>query len=323
MPSLSGNWADLIILVVAGFFVADGWRRGFLRGLIELGSLLLSFVASLRFYSFFGQILISNFSLPHGISNAIGFLLAGVIGQTIFAYIASTIYVQLPKSVKKSPANQILGVLPALGEALIYIAFFLTLLITLPIRGDIKKDLLSSRFGSSLISRTQTIEKQFNSIFTPAIDETLNFITIKPGSSENVDLHFTQKVVTVDGSAEQAMLFLVNQERAKIGAKPLISDNRLKDLARSYAKDMFARGYFSHYNPEGKSPFDRMKAAGTSFLAAGENLALAPNVQIAHQGLMNSPGHRANILSLDFGHIGIGAIDGSIYGEIFVQEFTD
>jgi uncharacterized protein YkwD len=86
---------------------------------------------------------------------------------------------------------------------------------------------------------------------------------------------------------------------------------------------MFERGYFSHYNPEGMSPFDRMEQAGIHFIAAGENLALAPNVTIAHQGLMDSPGHRANILSTDFGKVGIGVMDGGMFGRMFVQEFTD
>lgn len=323
LPALHGNWVDLIILVAAAMFISDGARRGFLRGIIELASLALSFTASLKFYSFFGKLLTANFSLPIGIANAAGFLIAGILAQTAFAYVASIVYSALPKTIRKSSLNQFLGAIPALLESLIYIAFFLTLLLSLPIRGDIKKDVLNSRIGSVLVAKTQIIEKQLNSIFAPAVNETLNFITIKTGSSESVNLHFTQKDVSVDEAAENTMLTLVNQERAKAGQKPLVLSSSLTSLARAYGKDMFARGYFSHYNPEGQSPFDRMTAVGITFTAAGENLALAPNVQIAHQGLINSPGHRANILSPDFGHIGIGAIDGGIYGEIFVQEFTD
>ena len=66
-----------------------------------------------------------------------------------------------------------------------------------------------------------------------------------------------------------------------------------------------------------------MEKAGISYQAAGENLAYAPNVDVAHTGLMNSEGHRANILSADFGKVGIGVIDGGVYGKMFVQEFTD
>ena len=58
-------------------------------------------------------------------------------------------------------------------------------------------------------------------------------------------------------------------------------------------------------------------------IPTAENLALAPNVDIAHKGLMNSPGHRANILSPSFGRVGIGVIDGGGYGKMFAQEFAD
>jgi uncharacterized protein YkwD len=66
-----------------------------------------------------------------------------------------------------------------------------------------------------------------------------------------------------------------------------------------------------------------MSKASIDFSYAGENLALAPNVDLAMQGLMQSPGHKANILSTNFGQVGIGVIDGGIYGEMFCQEFTN
>src|SRR6185503_18152883 len=73
-------------------------------------------------------------------------------------------------------------------------------------------------------------------------------------------------------------------------------------------------GYFAHETPEGLSPFDRMRAANVRFLVAGENLALAPTLSLAHTGLMNSPGHRANILRPQFGRVGIGIMDGGMRG---------
>jgi uncharacterized protein YkwD len=86
---------------------------------------------------------------------------------------------------------------------------------------------------------------------------------------------------------------------------------------------MFKTGYFSHYTPEGLSPFDRMTEADIIFTYAGENLALAPSEALAMKGLMQSPGHKANILSNNFHRVGIGVLDGGIYGEMFCQEFTD
>jgi len=66
-----------------------------------------------------------------------------------------------------------------------------------------------------------------------------------------------------------------------------------------------------------------MRAAGIRYLTAGENLALAPTLQVAHNGLMNSPGHRANILHAQFGRLGIGILDGGIRGLMVSQEFRD
>ena len=100
-------------------------------------------------------------------------------------------------------------------------------------------------------------------------------------------------------------------------------DKDLLRLARAHSRDMFIRGYFAHVNPDGEDPFDRMNEAGIIYQVAGENLALAPNVDLAHDGLMNSPGHRANILTAEFGLVGIGCIDGGSYGKMFSQEFTD
>jgi uncharacterized protein YkwD len=66
-----------------------------------------------------------------------------------------------------------------------------------------------------------------------------------------------------------------------------------------------------------------MKAHNINYIAAGENLALAQTVEIAHMGLMNSPGHRANILNPKFGRIGIGIMDGGIYGIMVTQNFRN
>ena len=66
-----------------------------------------------------------------------------------------------------------------------------------------------------------------------------------------------------------------------------------------------------------------MLKAGVEFFIVGENLAFAPTLEIAHDGLMQSPGHRKNILEEEFERVGIGVIDGGSYGRMFVQVFAD
>jgi uncharacterized protein YkwD len=126
-----------------------------------------------------------------------------------------------------------------------------------------------------------------------------------------------------DPAAEERMLELLNGERTRVGLRPLVADDRLREVARAHSLEMFQLDYFSHDSPNTGSPFDRMRAAGITFVVAGENLAFAPNVDAAHQGLMNSPGHRANILRAEFGRVGIGVIRSLAQGSMFTQDFTN
>lgn len=121
---------------------------------------------------------------------------------------------------------------------------------------------------------------------------------------------------------EQMMIDLVNQERQAAGLQKLTVDYTLVKTARLKSKDMIEHDYFSHTSPVYGSPFDLMKSQGVSYRYAGENLAGAPSVERAHTGLMNSSGHRANILNPNFTHIGVGIIDGGRYGKMFTQHFV-
>lgn len=86
---------------------------------------------------------------------------------------------------------------------------------------------------------------------------------------------------------------------------------------------MISNNYFSHTSPTYGSPFDMMKQFGVSYRTAGENLAGAGSVEAAHKNLMNSSGHRANILNGNYRAAGIGIVAGGPDGKMFVQLFTD
>ena len=123
-------------------------------------------------------------------------------------------------------------------------------------------------------------------------------------------------------SADEKRAFdLLNADRASNGLKALKFNAKLTSLGEKYAQDMINRNFFSHYNPEGQSPFDRMKEAGIRYSSAGENLAINSNVTAAQKAFMNSSGHRANILNTSYTEVGIGVrydAKGSAY---VVQEF--
>lgn len=132
----------------------------------------------------------------------------------------------------------------------------------------------------------------------------------------------TIQVQSVIPTAEELkMINLVNQERQKADLKPLAIDNRLVYLARLKSQDMINYDYFDHTSPTYGPPSRMISIAGIPFFCAGENLAGAYRVEVAHNGLMNSPGHRANILHPDFTHIGVGAAHGGPYKRMFTQLF--
>jgi uncharacterized YkwD family protein len=121
---------------------------------------------------------------------------------------------------------------------------------------------------------------------------------------------------------EQQMLQLVNQARAQNNLPALKIDMEVTNVARIKSQDMIDNNYFSHNSPKYGSPFDMMKSFGVDYVSAGENIAGNQDVQSAHNALMNSPGHRKNILSPDFTHIGIGIKKGGSYGNMFTQMFV-
>ncbi|MPM73269.1 hypothetical protein SDC9_120245 [bioreactor metagenome] len=142
-------------------------------------------------------------------------------------------------------------------------------------------------------------------------------------ASKNTGSTTTNSQTSTNGtsSEKQQAFALLNQDRAANGLPALTLNSKLTSLADAYAADMIKRGYFSHYNPEGQSPFDRMNNAGISYKTAGENLAINTNVSAAEAAFMKSSGHRANILNSSYTDVGIGVVhssDGSVY---VVQEF--
>lgn len=104
------------------------------------------------------------------------------------------------------------------------------------------------------------------------------------------------------------MIALVNEEREKAGLKRLSYDSDLRAAALKHSQDMLEHGYFDHTSPIYGTFQQRLEASGVKCSTAGENIAYYPSVAQAHVGLMNSPGHRANILNPAFTRIGIGIV---------------
>jgi len=142
-----------------------------------------------------------------------------------------------------------------------------------------------------------------------------------PSGGDRITLDASREIVERAADA-QAMLDVLNAERAGQGLEPLAFDPRLCAIARSHAVDMAVRSYFGHVTPEGAGPFDRLNRAHYRYAFAGENLALDANVTLASSELWRSSEHRSNILQPRFARVGIAAVRAAD-GEIFVEDFSD
>lgn len=139
--------------------------------------------------------------------------------------------------------------------------------------------------------------------------------------SLNCGQNVTETVSSVN-SMEKQVASLTNSERKSAGFGSLILDSQLSKLARMKAEDMAKKGYFSHTSPTYGSAFDMMKKYGVSYRTAGENIAKGQKTpEAVMNGWMNSSGHRANIFSSTYTHIGVGYAKDSKGNTYWVQIF--
>ncbi len=111
------------------------------------------------------------------------------------------------------------------------------------------------------------------------------------------------------------ILELTNYSRESYNEQPLLENPQLDQAAQAKAQDMLDNQYFAHNSPQGRTPWDFIKASGYNYAVAGENLAINfYSAEGVEQAWMNSPGHKANILNKDFQDIGIGIVQGQYNG---------
>ena len=104
---------------------------------------------------------------------------------------------------------------------------------------------------------------------------------------------------------------LVNAKRGSVGCPELKWDDRLAAVAQAHSRDMVSRNFFSHTNPDGRDPFDRLRDANLRFSAAAENIAIGLSTGgEVYKTWFLSPGHRGNMLDCRYTRHGIGKAEG-------------
>jgi len=164
--------------------------------------------------------------------------------------------------------------------------------------------------------RAKSLHTDFLSVYL--VISFLMMIAFKQGSIHNV-LGFATDI-TVEKLAE-----LTNEQRQKNNLPPLTINSTLSLAAQKKAENMFQENYWSHYSPDGKTPWDFILGAGYKYEYAGENLAknfLFSNGVV--DAWMNSTTHRDNLLKKEYTEVGYAIVNGVLNGEqttLVVQEF--
>lgn len=298
-----------------------GWQKGFINLCVEitiwLGSFLLALFLSQYLIAFLGE-----FGLNRIWVRPAFFVVLLICFSRLIFVLCDRLSASVPDDIHLLWSNKLAGLLPGMVSGAIYASLLCFFLLSYSL-GVVTERTKQSQIAGLLTSESELPGKSISNVLTTIGYRLGSSLTIYPKGQEVVSLPFKTSTFRVRNDLELQMLNYINDERRKADLPSLSFDEEMARVARKHSEDMIRRGYFSHYTIEGKGPYDRMRSAGVTFKTAGENLALAQTLRLAHEGLMESPIHKANILNERFGRVGIGILDAGVHGLIVTQDFRN
>lgn len=317
------NAVDIAIVCLVGLLAVLGLRRGFLLGALDLLGVAAGLIVSAVYYRRLIDPLV-DLGLGRGTAAVVAFAVLNVLAQAAVALLTGALF-RHPRRLRwPLPlrwGDGLLGVIPGAIKGLAIAAIVVLPLAFLQRPLVLSEQIRASRLADPLVGLG--LDALYGAVDRYDIDlADFAVITSRP-AEDGVTLPFTVTAgLGADGGAEAEILRLVNAERAAAGLDPVEADPALAAIGRSHSEEMFRLGYFAHRSPVTGEPGDRLDAAEIRYLASGENLAYAPTVAVAHRGLMDSPGHRANILNPTFTRLGVGVVRAPNRGLMITQEFA-
>jgi uncharacterized protein YkwD len=313
------NIADIILAIVVIFFTWLGYKNGFINNFFGLLQWIGAFSVAILFYLPVNGLLTRYFLIEEEWQRPLSFAIAFAAGFLLLLLLFGLLKKVIGHEERYSYINKFTGLLPGFLTGLL-IAIVMAKILAASVWFATPEKENKSYLLSSMVNSCDWLDKKMYTVFNAAGEQKVS------GANE---LAYTDSALFKSSNflplpiLEQQLLDKVNIERSKRGLNPLIADSRLQQAAYNHAADMFTRGYFAHNTPEGINPFERMKKLGINYRNAGENLAHSYNLDSAHNGLMNSPGHRDNILNIHFGKVGIAVLGSDTKGLMVVQEFSN
>jgi len=314
------TWIDIAVVLVIAGVAALGVRQGLVGGVVDILALAFALAAGLLLLNPTAQVLTSM---------GLGVRTAGPVALIVLLLTLHTLAVWLLRfpakpmveAVGREQWHRAADAVPGMAKGVLLSAALLAIAVSLPSAGMPKSAIERSFVGPPMLS----VVHRLASLAGPALGGLpgAGGMQVLPEGQQRVDLHFRAENMQVRPDAEQQLFDLVNAERSKRGLTPYAFDEALRGVARGHSEDMLRRGYFGHYDPEGLTHVERMSAVKLVRRSSAENVALAPSVLVLHQGLMNSTGHRDNILAPRFTKCGIGIYYSPVLGYMATQLFSD
>jgi uncharacterized protein YkwD len=319
---------DAFVVAIFILLVVRGWFRGLVREAMDLVGLVLGIVLAFRFGGAVGK-LIEGMS---GISADAARLIGGLI-VLVAVGVAAALLARVVEPKVRWPGLNLIdragGATLGLAWGAFVLVVLLSLAVILPLPAAVSRQLDSSTITGFLTDPAGVPQRTFRGLAGERVveallnlhrlvgerrvvvegDESIALTPADPGDLEH------------DDGAATEVFDLLNRARLDAGADPLAWSPALAMVAQGHAAEMYVEGYFSHHSPVTGTVGDRLEAAGITYLVAGENLALAATVTEVHAGLMDSPGHRENILRAEFRRVGVAVVAGPL-GLMTVQVFT-
>ncbi len=319
---------DLVVGAALALLVVRGWFRGFVREAMDLAGLLVGTLAAFRLSAPVGGVIAAMSGLPSDVARFFGgaavFLAVGVAAALLARALERR--ARLPGL---NMINRAWGAGLAAAWGLFVAILFLSLLAVLPMPAAVSSQLDESAVARTLTDPVGAPQRIFARLSGDRVVQVLLNLRDVAGARRavleagevitfpGVDPALTQR----DEAAAREVFDLLNRSRVDAGAEPLAWSARLADVAALHAAEMYVEGYFGHRSARTGVAADRLRTAGIPYVVAGENLAIAATPATVHRGLLDSPGHRATMLSRDFRRVGVAVVDGPL-GLVTVQLFT-
>lgn len=316
-------WIDLVILGVIGFGVLFGFWRGALSQLIQIGNLIFAVGLTIFLFPRVGGWLEGAFDLPITLARPLSLIIIFAVSLSILQVVGRILQKLLAPVMQVNLPNRVAGAFLGGLRQTVLVSFVLAALVSLPLSASIKAKADESKLMSPLVRMALGFETFLSGWFKDDVLTSLGYRLISPDDTTTVALNFTVMDAKPIEEDELKLFALTNGVRKEANKSILLPHPGLQAVARAHAKDMLARGYFSHLAPpDSRDALDRARDAGVTVTAVGENLAQAPTVDVAQAGLMASKGHRETMLSEEFNAVGIAVLDAGKHGRMVVEVFA-